>query len=67
MAPASDFYKSLALDCNSQQIAIDIFAFSGQFVDLVTMGEWNVAPNFSTVGSLCFVFPIAAHGNGLKK
>jgi len=37
MAPASDFYKKLALECSSQQIAVDLFAFSGQFIDLTTM------------------------------
>jgi len=39
MAPASDFYKKLALECSSQQIAVDLFAFSGQFIDLTTMCE----------------------------
>ena len=38
MAPASDFYKKLALDLSSQQIAVDLFAFSSsQFIDLSTI------------------------------
>lgn len=37
MSPASDFYKKLALDCSSQQIAVDLFAFGGQFMDLTTI------------------------------
>ena len=40
MAPASDFYKKLALDLSSQQIAVDLFAFSSsQFIDLSTICE----------------------------
>lgn len=53
MAAASDFYKKLALDCSSQQIAVDLFALSGQFIDLTTICEchmywvemWNLAVN----------------------
>lgn len=37
MAPASDFYKKLALECSSQQIAVDLFCFSGQFIDVSTV------------------------------
>lgn len=37
MSPASDFYKKLALDCSSQQIGVDLFAFGGQFMDLTTI------------------------------
>ena len=37
MSPASDFYKKLALDCSSQQIAVDLFAFGSQFMDLSTI------------------------------
>ena len=39
MGTSSDFYKSLALDCTAQQIAIDIFAFSSRsrFIDLATL------------------------------
>jgi len=40
MAPGSDFYKKLALDCSAQQIGVDLFAFSGQFTDLPTICEW---------------------------
>ena len=39
MAPVSDFYKKLALECSTQQIAVDLFVFSGQFVDLPTICE----------------------------
>lgn len=37
MAPASDFYKKLALELSSQQIAVDLFCFSSQFIDLTTL------------------------------
>ena len=39
MAPASDFYKKLALELSSQQIAVDLFTFSpsSQLLDLTTL------------------------------
>ena len=39
MAPGSDFYKTLSLELSSQQIAVDLFSFSSQFIDLATMCE----------------------------
>ncbi|XP_065212440.1 protein transport protein Sec24A [Planococcus citri] len=35
--PATDFYKKLALDCNSQHVAVDLFVVNAQFVDLATI------------------------------
>ena len=46
MAPASDFYKKLALDLSSQQIAVDLFAFSSQFIDLSTICKLSLPPLF---------------------
>jgi len=37
LGPATDFYKKLALDCSGQQVAVDLFALSSQFVDLATL------------------------------
>ncbi|XP_064387627.1 protein transport protein Sec24A-like isoform X2 [Halichondria panicea] len=37
MSPGSDFYKKLALECSSQQIAVDLFSFSSLFTDLPTI------------------------------
>ena len=39
MAAGSDYYKKLALECSSQQIAVDVFSFSSQFIDLSTICE----------------------------
>lgn len=35
--PCTDFYKKLALECAGEQIAIDIFALAGQYVDLASL------------------------------
>ncbi|XP_060530213.1 protein transport protein Sec24B [Cylas formicarius] len=35
--PANDFYKRLALECSSQQIAVDLFIVNSQYVDLATI------------------------------
>nr|MBE5727137.1 Sec24AB ortholog [Cucujiformia] len=37
LKPANDFYKRLALDCSSQQIAVDLFIVNSQFVDIATI------------------------------
>lgn len=37
IAPASDFYKKLALDCSGQQIGVDFFLLSSQYADLATV------------------------------
>ncbi|XP_065844690.1 protein transport protein Sec24A-like [Oscarella lobularis] len=34
--PITDFYKQLALECSSQQIAVDIFLLSSAYADLAT-------------------------------
>lgn len=37
LGPATDFYKKLALDCSGQQIAVDLFTFNTQYLDLATL------------------------------
>nr|NVI77971.1 Sec24AB ortholog [Cucujiformia] len=37
LKPANDFYKRLALDCSSQQIAVDLFLVNSQYVDIATI------------------------------
>lgn len=37
LAPSTDFYKSLALDCCGQQIAVDLFLFVQQHVDYASI------------------------------
>lgn len=51
MSPGSDFYKKLALECSSQQIAVDVFAFCGMFTDLPTVCESE-----HTVHSACMEY-----------
>ncbi|KAJ3222906.1 COPII subunit [Clydaea vesicula] len=35
--PASQFYKSLAVDCSRSQVCIDIFLFNSQYADVATL------------------------------
>ncbi|KAL1509266.1 hypothetical protein ABEB36_004029 [Hypothenemus hampei] len=35
--PTNDFYKKLALECSSQQIAVDLFILNSQYVDIATI------------------------------
>ncbi|XP_069782754.1 protein transport protein Sec24B-like isoform X3 [Narcine bancroftii] len=37
LGPATDFYKKFALDCSSQQVAVDLFLLSGQYCDLASL------------------------------
>ena len=37
MSASTDFYKKIALECSSQQIAMDLFVCTSQYVDLVTI------------------------------
>eukprot|EP00112_Aurelia_sp_Birch-Aquarium-sp1_P005276 Seg1598.10 transcript_id=Seg1598.10/GoldUCD/mRNA.D3Y31 product="Protein transport protein Sec24B" protein_id=Seg1598.10/GoldUCD/D3Y31 len=37
LGPATDFYKKLALDCAGDQVAIDLFVLTGQYVDLASL------------------------------
>ncbi|XP_062902357.1 protein transport protein Sec24B-like isoform X4 [Mobula hypostoma] len=37
LGPATDFYKKFALDCSSQQVAVDLFLLSGQYSDLASL------------------------------
>ncbi len=36
--PNSSFYKNLALDCNRQQITVDMFVFPQRYIDIGTIG-----------------------------
>ncbi|CAN9501145.1 unnamed protein product [Ophioblennius macclurei] len=38
LAPATDFYKKLALDCSGQQVSVDLFLLSSQYCDLASLG-----------------------------
>lgn len=37
MAPSTDFYKKLALECSAEQIAVDLFFISNQYVDIASI------------------------------
>lgn len=37
LGPQTDFYKKLALDCSGQQVAVDVWALNGTYVDLATL------------------------------
>ncbi|XP_037068145.1 LOW QUALITY PROTEIN: protein transport protein Sec24A-like [Pollicipes pollicipes] len=37
LGPATDFYKKLALECSSQQVAVDLFSVAGAYTDLATL------------------------------
>lgn len=37
MAPSTDFYKKLALECSGEQIAVDMFFVSSQYLDVATI------------------------------
>ncbi|VVC42428.1 Hypothetical protein CINCED_3A010523 [Cinara cedri] len=37
MTPSTDFYKKLALECSAEQIAVDIFFVSSQYLDIATI------------------------------
>uniref|UniRef100_A0A2H8TWN2 Protein transport protein Sec24B n=2 Tax=Melanaphis sacchari TaxID=742174 RepID=A0A2H8TWN2_9HEMI len=37
MAPSTDFYKKLALECSGEQIAVDMFFVSSQYLDIATI------------------------------
>lgn len=37
LGPCTDFYKTLALDCAAQQVAVDIFVFNSQYCDIATI------------------------------
>lgn len=41
IAPTSDFYKKLALDYASQQIACDLFLLNSQYIDLATLSRFQ--------------------------
>ena len=40
MSPVTDFYKTLALDCAGDQVAIDLFILTGQYVDLASLCKY---------------------------
>ncbi|XP_026328680.1 protein transport protein Sec24A [Hyposmocoma kahamanoa] len=37
LAPATDFYKRLALDCSGAQVAVDLFLLNSQYADLASL------------------------------
>lgn len=37
MTPSTDYYKKLALDCSAEQIAVDMFFVSSQYLDIATV------------------------------
>ncbi|XP_050538607.1 protein transport protein Sec24A isoform X2 [Daktulosphaira vitifoliae] len=37
MAPSTDFYKKLALECSAEQIAVDLFFISNQYLDIASI------------------------------
>lgn len=39
LQPASDFYKQTSVDASRAQIGIDLFCFSGEYVDLATLSN----------------------------
>ncbi|XP_033643820.1 protein transport protein Sec24A-like [Asterias rubens] len=60
LGPAVDFYKKLSLDFSAQQIACDIFLFSGQYTDVATLagvakysgGSVHYYPGFNSTQNL---------------
>ena len=56
LAPQTDFYKKLALDCAGAQICVDLFMFNSIYADLATLscvskysgGEVKYYPGFHT-------------------
>nr|MBE5727130.1 Sec24AB ortholog [Cucujiformia] len=57
LKPANDFYKRLALDCSSQQIAVDLFIVNSQYVDIATISGIS---RFS--GGCIHHFPLFKYG-----
>lgn len=41
LAPATDFYKTLALECSGNQVAVDLFLLAGQYADLASLGGFG--------------------------
>ena len=42
LAPQTDFYKKLALDCAGVQIAVDLFMFNSLYADLATLCKLTI-------------------------
>lgn len=51
--PVTDFYKKLAVECSSQQVAVDLFLVNSQFVDVATISGIS---RFS--GGCLYQFPL---------
>ncbi|CAH8437646.1 unnamed protein product [Dicrocoelium dendriticum] len=47
LGPAIDFYKTFALDCAAQQVAVDLFLLNSQYCDIATLSG---AARFSSGG-----------------
>lgn len=39
LAPATDFYKTMALECSGNQISVDLFLLAGQYADLASLSK----------------------------
>jgi len=39
LAPATEFYKNLAIDCSKQQLCVDVWNCNGSYADLATIGQ----------------------------
>ncbi|XP_075232857.1 protein transport protein Sec24AB isoform X2 [Lycorma delicatula] len=59
--PITDFYKKLALDCSSQQIAVDLFIVNSQYVDIATLSGIS---RFS--GGCMYHFPLFRSVNNVQ-
>jgi protein transport protein SEC24 len=58
LQPATDFYKTLALECSSTQVAVDLFLLSGQYADLTTICKLRVrreGGNLALFSQKCYV------------
>ncbi|KAG7283429.1 hypothetical protein CRUP_031482 [Coryphaenoides rupestris] len=55
LAPATDFYKKLALDCSGQQVAVDLFLLSAQYCDLASLGSVYYYPSYHHQHNPCQV------------
>lgn len=49
IAPTSDFYKKLALDYASAQIACDLFVLNSHYIDLATLSNENRGKPFCSL------------------
>ncbi|KAJ3222619.1 COPII subunit [Clydaea vesicula] len=60
LLPATQFYKSLALDCSRSQICIDLFIFNGEYNDIATLSSCA-----KHTGGVVFYYPYFTFENSL--